>query len=123
MTTAREERTAENELLRREIRRTGHDLGQHLGQLRDEVYRKVDDFYNPLGVRDAISARPLLACAASFILGAIWGLGRLRSSPDTIFSETSREAPRGAPWGAGLIRQVIVSRLLNPALTRFFDRY
>jgi hypothetical protein len=123
MATAREDHTAENELLRREIRKTGHDLGQHLGQLRDEVYRKVDDFYNPLGVRDAISARPLLACAASFILGAIWGAGRIRSSLGALFNEGASEAPRATPWGAGLIRQVIVSRLLNPALTRFFDRY
>jgi hypothetical protein len=121
-TTGNEDAT-EGEILRREIRQTGHDLGEHLGQLKDEVYRKVEDFYNPLGIKDAVSASPLLACATSFILGAIWGARMRRRSADTKFQESPREAPQAAHWGSGLIGQVIVSRLLNPALTRLFERY
>jgi len=124
MASTGEDALAEGSLLRQEIRQTGHELGEHLGMLRDELYRKVDNLYNPMGLRDVVSERPFLVCAAIFAFGAIWGSRKHRDSPLIVF----RDAPPGAPnrsilWGSGLIGQVLVSRLLSPALTHLFNRY
>ena len=115
MASTGEDALAEGSLLRQEIRQTGHELGEHLGMLRDELYRKVDNLYNPMGLRDVVSERPFLVCAAIFAFGAIWGSRKHRDSPLIVFRDAPPGAPnRSIPWGSGLIGQVLVSRLLRP---------
>ena len=100
------------ELLRQEIRATSQSLGEHLALLRAVLFRKAEEFYNPLGLRKAVSDRPLLLCAASFGVGLLLGARRHR----TIAPEEGPSVLAQPSWRSGLIGQIIIPRIVSPAL-------
>jgi hypothetical protein len=100
------------ELLRQEIRATSQSLGEHLALLRAVLFRKAEEFYNPLGLRKAVSDRPLLSCAASFSVGLLLGARRHR----TRAPEEGPSVLAQPSWRSGLIGQIIIPRIVSPAL-------
>jgi hypothetical protein len=100
------------ELLRQEIRATSRKLGEHIALLRAALFRKAEEFYNPLGLRKAVSDRPLLLCLASFSVGLLLGA---RRRPTQVTDESPSVLAQPS-WKSRLIGEILIPRIISPAL-------